>query len=182
MYWCESWTRKKAEGQNIDAFELWCWRGLLRVPWLQRDQTSQSKGNQSWIIGKTDAEAEAPVLWPPDAKSWLIRKAPDAGKDWRQEEKGMTGWECWMASPTRWTWVQASSRRWWRTGKPGMLQSMRLQKAGHDWVTEQQQLVGSSTISKMELNKLISLVCHRIMLTGSLKPGIPREWDLSEQT
>ena len=90
MYECESWPKKKAKHWRIDVFELWYLRRLLRVPWLQRDQTSQSKGNQSWIIGKTDAEAEAPVLWPPDAKSWLIRKAPDAGKDWRQEEKGMT--------------------------------------------------------------------------------------------
>ena len=69
---------------------------------LQRDQTSQSKGNQSWIItGKTDAEAEDPVLWPSDARSWLIRKDPDAGKDWGQEEKGMTederiGWHHWL--------------------------------------------------------------------------------------
>ena len=70
------------------------------------------KGNQSWIfIGRMDAEAEAPILWPPDAKSLLIRKAPDAGKDWRQEEKGMTGQDSWMASPTRWTWVWASSGR-----------------------------------------------------------------------
>ena len=68
------------------------------------------KGNQSWIfIGRTDAEAEAPILWPPDAKNWLIGKDPDAWKVWRQEEKGTTGWDGWMASPTRWTWVWASS-------------------------------------------------------------------------
>ena len=74
------------------------------------------KGNQSWIfIGRTDAEAEAPVLWPPDAKSWLIRKNPDAGEDWRQEKKGMTEDE--MVGCYHWLsrWVWANSRRQWRT-------------------------------------------------------------------
>ena len=99
MYRCESWTKKKAECQRIDAFELWGWRRLLIVPWTaRRSNQSILKGNQSWIfIGRTDAEAETPILWPPDAKSWLIWKDPDAGKDWRREEKGttedeMVGW------------------------------------------------------------------------------------------
>ena len=101
MYRCESWTIKKAERQRIDAFEL-C---------AMLEKTSDSpldfkeikpiipKGNQSWIfIGSTDAKAEAPILWPPDAKSWLIWKGPNAGKDRRQKEKGMTenemvGWD-----------------------------------------------------------------------------------------
>ena len=77
--------------------------------------------DQSWIfIGRTDAEAEAeaPVLWPPDTKNWLTGKDLDAGKDWRQE-KGMTRWDGWMASLTRCTWVWVSSRSWWWTGKPG---------------------------------------------------------------
>ena len=92
MYGCESWTIKKAECRRIDAFELWCWRRLLRVPWTaRRSNQSRAKGNQSWVfIGRTDVEAEAPVLWPPDVKSWLIWKKPDAGKDWGQEEKGTT--------------------------------------------------------------------------------------------
>ena len=93
------------------------------------------KGNQPWIfIGRTDAEA--PIFWPPDEKSWLIRKDPDAGKDWRQEEKGMRGWDGWMASLTQWTWVWASSGSWWWTGRPGVLQSMESQKVGHDRATE----------------------------------------------
>ena len=108
------------------------------------------KGNQSWrFIGRTDAEAEVPILWPPDAKGWLIRKGPDARKDSRQEEEGMTedetvGWhhqfdeDGWMASPTRWTWVWASTRRWWRPGKLDLLQSLGSQRVRHDWVTEQQ--------------------------------------------
>ena len=81
MYRCESWTIKKAECQRIDAFELWCWRRLLRVPWNSRRSNQSIKGNQSWIfIARTDAEAETPILSPPDVKSWLIWKDPDAGK------------------------------------------------------------------------------------------------------
>ena len=102
------------------------------------------KENKSWIfIGRTDGEAEAPILWPPDAKSQLIRRDPDAGKDWRQEEKvedvHNRGWDGWMASPTQWTWVWESSGTWWRTGKPGLLQSMGSQIVGRDWVSEQRQ-------------------------------------------
>ena len=98
MYGCESWTIKKAEHQRIDAFELWCWRRLLRVPWTARKANQSILKDGSWVfIGRTDVEAETPILWPPDAKSWLIWKDPDAGKDWRQEEKGttedeMVGW------------------------------------------------------------------------------------------
>jgi len=84
MYGCEIWTIKKAENWRIDAFELWCWRRLLRVPWTCREiQPVRPKGNRSWIfIGRTDTEA--------DVKSWLIGKDPDAGKDWMWEEKGTT--------------------------------------------------------------------------------------------
>ena len=88
MYGCESWTIKKAESQRTDAFKLWCWRSPLN---FKEIKSVSPKGNQLWIfIGKTDAEAEAPIFWPPDVKSWLIWKDPDAGKDWRREEKGTT--------------------------------------------------------------------------------------------
>ena len=92
IYGCESWTVKKAEHRRIDAFELWCLRNLLRVPWTAREiQPVQPKGNQSWIfIGRTDVEAETPILWPPDVKNWLTGKDPESGKDWRRKEKGMT--------------------------------------------------------------------------------------------
>ena len=100
-------------------------------------QLVHPKGNQSWmLIGRTDAEAETPILWPPDAENWLIWKDPDAGKDWRWEEKGMTRRDGCVVSPTQWTWVWASSGNWWWTGKPGMLQSMGSQRVGHNWVTE----------------------------------------------
>ena len=95
------------------------------------------KGDRSWMyIGRTDAEAETPILWPPDAQSWLIWKDPDVGKDWLQEEKGMTGWDGWRASPTQWTWVWMDSKSWWWTGRPGMLRFMGLQRVGQDWATE----------------------------------------------
>ena len=82
MYRRESWTIKKAEHQSIDAFELWCWGRLLTVLWTVRtSDQSVLKGNQPWVfIGRTDAEAEAPILWPPDLKNWLTGKDPDAGK------------------------------------------------------------------------------------------------------
>ena len=92
MYGYESCTMKKAERRRIYAFELWCWRQFLRVPWTaRRSNQSILKEKKPWMfIGKTNAKAEASVLWPPDAKSWTIRKDPDAGKYWGQEEKGAT--------------------------------------------------------------------------------------------
>ena len=113
MYGCENRTIEKAECQRIDAFELWCWRRLLRLGLLETSWTCspldckeiqpvRPKGNQFWIfIGRTDAEAETQILWPPDAKNWLIGKDHDAGKNRRREEKGMTedemvGWHHWL--------------------------------------------------------------------------------------
>ena len=96
------------------------------------------KGNQPWIfIGRTDDEAEAPIFWPPDQKSWLIGKDPDVGKDWRQKkEEGNWGWDGWMASLTQWTWVWVNPGSWWWTGRPGLLQSMGLERVRHNWATE----------------------------------------------
>ena len=92
-------------------------------------QPVHPKGDQSWVFtGRTDAEAKTPILWPPDEKSWLIWKDPDAGKDWGQEEKGTTEDE--MAG---WTWVWVDSESWWWTGRPGMLRFMESQRVRHDW-------------------------------------------------
>ena len=127
----ESWVLKN-----------WCFWTMVLKKTLESPldckeiQPVHHKGNKSWIfIGRTDAEAETPILWPPDAKNWLIWKDPDAGKDWRWEEKDR-GWDGWLASPTRWTWVWASFGSWWWTWKPGVLQSIGSQRVGHDWVTE----------------------------------------------
>ena len=92
MYGCESWTVKKAEHRRIDAFELWCWRRLLRVSWTpRRYNQSILKEISPWdFFGRNDAKAETPVLWLPHAKSSLIGKDSDVGRDWGQEEKGTT--------------------------------------------------------------------------------------------
>ena len=117
-----------------------------QVPWTaRRSKQSILKeiGNiQPWIfIGRTEAKAEAPILWPPDVKNWLIRKDPNAGKDWRQEEKRttkdkMVGWHHWLNGHE--FEQDGASGKWWRTGKPGVLQSIGSQRVGHDWVTGQQ--------------------------------------------
>ena len=125
IYGCESRTIKKAEHQKIDDFELSCWRRHLKVPRTAR-RSNQSIlkeiSHRCSLVGLI--EAETPILWPPDAKRWHIWKDPDAGKDWGQEEKGMIGWDGWMVSPTRWTWVCVNSGSWQWTGKTGVLQSM----------------------------------------------------------
>jgi len=99
MYGCESWTVKKAECQRIDAFELWCWRRLFRVPWTARrsNQSILKEISPGCSLEGMMLKLKLQVLWPPHAKSWLIGKDSDAGKDWRQEEKGttedeMAGW------------------------------------------------------------------------------------------
>ena len=81
MYGYESWTIKKAEHQRVHAFELWCWRRLLRVPWTEGDQSILKEISPEYSLGRTDAEAETPVLWPPDAKNSLTGKDPNAGQD-----------------------------------------------------------------------------------------------------
>ena len=95
------------------------------------------KGNQSWIfIGRTDAEPETPILWPPDAKNWLTGEDIDAWKDLRAGEVGIRGWDGWTASPTGWTSVWVSSGSWWWTGKPGMLKSIGSQSQALSDCTE----------------------------------------------
>ena len=128
----ESWAPKN-----------WCFRTVVLEKTLENPLDSKeikpvyAKGNQSWIFfGRTDAEAETPILSPPDAKNWLWKrpwcwerlKAGGEGDD--------RGWDDWMTSLTGWTWVWVSSRSWWWTGKPDLLQSMRSQRVWHDWVTE----------------------------------------------
>ena len=91
MYGCESCTIKKVECWRIEAFELWCWKRLVSPLDSKEIKPVNPKGNQPWIFtGRTDAEAEAPIPWSSDVKSQLTGKGPDAAKDWRQEEKGMT--------------------------------------------------------------------------------------------
>ena len=134
MYGYEGWTIKKAEHWRTDAFELWCWR-LLRVPWTAR------RSNQS-IVKEISPEYSLEGLMPkPQYFSHLIRELTHWKSPWWWErlkvggEGDDRGWDDWMLSPTRWTWVWASSRSWWRTGKPGVLQFMGSQSQTRlgDW-------------------------------------------------
>ena len=106
---------------------------------LQEDQTSQSRRNQSWtFIGRTNAKAETPILWPPDVKNWLLWR-PWCWERLKEGGEGDNrGWDGWMASPTRWTWIWWSSRSWWWTEKPGMLQSM--QSDSQTWLSTELRL------------------------------------------
>ena len=126
---------------SFQSRRMGCGRIFLNKRWCLATQTLQfwpKKKAQSWMFtGRTDVETETPILWPPDVKSWLIRKDTGAGKDWGQEEKGttedeMVGWHY----RTQWTWVWVISGSWWCTGRPGVLRFMRSQRVGHDWVTE----------------------------------------------
>ena len=138
MYGCESWTIKKAECWRIDAFKLWCWRRLLRIPWTVR------RSNQSIL-----KEISPGVHW----KDWCWRWNSNTLATWCEElthlkrlwcwerlraggEGDDRGWNGWMASQTQWTWVWVSSRSWWWLGRPGVLQFTGSQRVGYNWVTE----------------------------------------------
>ena len=132
MYGCESWTIKKSWAPKNCCFWTVVLEKTFQSPLDCKEiQPVHSEGDQPWdFFGRIDAKAETPVLWPPHAKSWLLGKDSDAGRDWGQEEKG------WMASLTRWMWVWVNSGSWWWTGRPGVLRFMGSQRVGHDWVTE----------------------------------------------
>ena len=135
MYGCESWTIKKADHQRSDAFEVWCWRRLLRVPWTAR------RSNQSILKEiSPGCSLEGLMLklkfqyfatWCKELTHW---KRPWCWERLRAGGEGNgRGWDSWMASPTQWTWVWVNSGSWWWTGRPGMLQFMGV---GQDWATE----------------------------------------------
>ena len=138
IWFCEGWTIKESWALKNGCFWTVVLNKTLESPLDCREIKPVSlKGSQFWIFtGRTIAEAESPIFWPPDAKNWFFGKDPDGGKDWRQEEKGTTEDEKVETWQTRWMWVLASSGSWWWTGKPVMLQSMGSQRVRHDWVTE----------------------------------------------
>ena len=140
MYGCESWILKKAERRRIDAFELsWLEKTLESPLDCKEIEPVNPKGNRSWIfIGRTDAEAETPILWPPDVKNRLIGKDPDAGKDWRREEKGMTEDEMvgWHHQLNGHEFEQALGVGDGQGNLACYIQSMELQRVGRDWATE----------------------------------------------
>ena len=162
MYGCESWTVKKAEHQRIDAFELWCWRRLLRVPWTAR-RSNQSILKEIYpeyslegLMLKPKLKYLGHLMWRDDSLKrpwcWERLKAGGEGDD--------RGWDGWMASLTRWTRVSANSGRWWWTGKPGVLQSMVLQRFRHDWLNNTKMSKKSS---------VATTVLVEDMSTGNLK-------------
>ena len=138
MYGCESWTINKAERQRIDAFELWCWRRLLRVPWTAR------RSNQS-ILKEISPGCSLEGLMLRLNSNTLATSCKELthwkrlwcweglGAGGEGDNRGRDGW---MASPTWWTWVWVNSGSWWCSGRPGVLQFMGLQRVRHDWVTE----------------------------------------------
>ena len=151
MYGYDSWTIKKAECWRIEAFEVWCWRKLLRVPWTARSNKSILKEiSPEYSLEGTDAEAESRILWSCDANNWLLEKDLDAGKDWRQE-KGET--EDQMVRQHHWLngcnftrlWEIVKDRETWCE------QSMRSQRVWHDLVTEPQQHESWGILVKPEI-------------------------------
>ena len=129
LYECESWTIKKAEHQKTDAFELWCWRRLLRVPWTAR-RSNQSilkelslEYSLEGLMLKLKFQSFGRLMWRTDSfeRPWCWERLKGRG------EGDNRGWDGWMVSPTQWTWVWVCSGSWWWTVRPVMLQSMGLQ-------------------------------------------------------
>ena len=138
MYGCESWTIKKAECRRTDAFELWCWRRLLRGPWTARrsnhSMLKEISPECSWEGQMLKPKLQYLATWWEELTHW---KRPWCWERLRAGGEGDDrGWDGWMASPTRWTCVWVDSGSWWWTGRPGMLQFMGSQRVGHDWATE----------------------------------------------
>ena len=173
---CESWTIKKAESWRTDAFELWCWRRLLRVPWNAR------RSNQS-ILKEISPEysfreewcwrgnSSTLVTWCEELTHW---KRPGYWERLKARGEGYDrGWNGWMASPTQWTWVWVSSGCWWWTGRPGVPQSMGSQRVGHDWATELNWKVILNTLGSPVLLLtwiIFNSVCVYLQITYFLYP------------
>ena len=138
MYGCESWTVKKAECWRIDAFELWCWRRLLGVPWTARrsNQSTLKEINSGCSLVGLMLKLKLQYFGHLMRRTGSLEKTLMLGKIEGRGEGDDRGWDGWMASPTQWTWVWVNSGSWWWTGRPGMLWFMGSQRAGHDWMTE----------------------------------------------
>ena len=134
--WLWELNHKEAESRRIDAFELWCWRRLLRVPWIT------VRSNQSILKEISPEYSLERLKLQLQYFGHLMRRADSLKRPWCWErlkvggEGDDRGWDGWMVSPTQWTWVWVDSGSWWWTGRPGMLQSMGSQRVGHDWATE----------------------------------------------
>ena len=152
-YSCDSWTVKKAQCWRIDAFELWCWRRLPRVPWTARrsNQSILRKINPEYLLEDWcwSWNCSILVIWLKQLTRW---KSPWCCERLRAEgEEGVRG-DGWMASPMQWTWTWANFGRWWGTGRPGMLLSLRSQWVRPNWGTEWQQLGKSRDRTDLRVN------------------------------
>ena len=138
MYGCESWTVKKAECRRIDAFELWCWRRLLRVPWTAKGSNQSilkeiSPGcSLEELMLKLKLQSFGHLMWRVDLLEKTLMLGGIEGRRRRGQQRmrwldGIIDW---------WTWVWVNSGRWWWTGRPGVLQFMGSQRVGYDWSTE----------------------------------------------
>ena len=172
MYGCENWSINKAECWRIDAFELWCWRRLLRVPWTARRPTqsilkeiSPGCSLEGLIL---NLKLQYLATWCEELTHlkrpwcWERLRAGGEGDD--------RGWDGWMASLTRWTWVWVDSGSWWWTGRPGVLWFMGLQRVGHYWVTK----LNWTELIPIELLILSNhlTLCWLLLLLLSIFPSI----------
>ena len=138
MCGCESWTKKKSKHWRSDAFELWCWRRLLRVPWTARRSNPSilkeicPEYSLEGLMLRLKLRYFGHLMWRTDS----LEKTLILGNVEGRRQRCDRGWDAWMASLTQWTWIWVSSGSWWWTGKPGMLQSIGSQRVGHDWVAE----------------------------------------------
>ena len=135
---CESWTIKKAERLRIDAFELWCWRRILRVPWTARrsNQSILKERSPEYSLEGLMLKLKLQYLGHLMRRADSFEKTLVLGKIEGRRRRGQQSWDGWMASLTQWTWVWVNSESWWGTGRPGVLRSMGLQRVRHDWATE----------------------------------------------
>ena len=153
MYGCENWTIKRAEHWRTDAFELWCWRRLLRVPWTARSNQSILKQiSPEYSLEGLTLKLKFQYFGFLMQRADSLEQALRLGKIEEGGEGDDKEWDGWMASPTQWTWVWETSGSWWGTGKPGVLQSMGLQRVRHYLVIKEQQLYISNTF--------YSFLCH----------------------
>ena len=138
IYGCELWTIKKAEHWRIDAFELWCWGGLLRVSWTARrsNQSILKEISPEQKLEESIMKLKLQYFGHLMGRTDSFEKTLMLGKIEGRRKGDHRGWDGWMASPTQWTWVWVNSGIWWWTGRPGMLQSVGLQRVRHNWVTE----------------------------------------------
>jgi len=161
MYGCESWTIKKAEHQRIDAFELWFWRRLLRVPWTSRrsNQSILKKRSPGCSLEGLMLKLKLQYFGHLMQRVDLLEKTLMLGRIGGRRRRGRQRWDGWMASPTLWTWVWVNSGSWWWTGRPGVLWFMGSQRAGHNWATELNKR--TSKINVVSLGKYaLDLIMH----------------------